>query len=46
MNTGENSLCSGLASASDGGDIVPEKGRLSEAGLTCWMLAEALVTTG
>jgi hypothetical protein len=33
VNTDENSLRSGLAWASDGGDtVVPEKGRLSEAG--------------
>ena len=33
MNTGKISLRSGPARASDGGDIVvPEKGRLSEAG--------------
>jgi hypothetical protein len=33
MNSGENFLRSGLTSASDGCDIVvPEKGRLSEAG--------------
>jgi hypothetical protein len=36
MNTGENSLRSGLALVSDGGDIViPEKGRFSEAGRAC-----------
>jgi hypothetical protein len=47
MNTSENSLRSGLAWASDGGDIVvPEKGRLSEAGHTCWMPGEALITAG
>jgi hypothetical protein len=38
MGTHENSLRSGLAQASDGGDIVVrEKGRLSEAGRVCWM---------
>jgi hypothetical protein len=37
MNTDENSLHRGLARASDSGDtVVPEKGRLSEAGHACW----------
>jgi hypothetical protein len=47
MNTGKNSFRSGLACASDSGDIVgPEKGRLSEAEETsrCGLLACA--TTG
>jgi hypothetical protein len=36
MNNGKNSLCSGLAWASDGNDIiVPEKGHLSDAGRGC-----------
>jgi hypothetical protein len=44
MNTSENSRHSELAWASDGGDIVvPEKGRLSEAGRACWMRGEALM---
>jgi hypothetical protein len=45
--TGENSLCSGLAWASDSDDIVvPEKGRLSEAGCACWRPDEALIAVG
>jgi hypothetical protein len=44
INTGENSIHSGLAWGSDGGDtIVPEKGHLSEVGRVCWMPGEALV---
>jgi hypothetical protein len=43
---GENSLHSGLAWASDGNDIVPEKGHLLGDGRTCWMLDEALITAG
>jgi hypothetical protein len=45
MNTSENSIHSGLAWASDdGGDIVPEKGRLLEAECACWMPGEVLVS--
>jgi hypothetical protein len=47
MNTDKNSLRSGLAWASYGGDIVvPEKGRLSGAGCACWMPGQALVSAG
>jgi hypothetical protein len=44
MNTSINSLCSGLACASNGVDIaVPEKGISSEALHAWWMLGEALI---
>jgi hypothetical protein len=47
MNTVENSLHSGPASASEGSDIVvPEMGHLSEAGHACWMPGETLVAAG
>jgi hypothetical protein len=46
MNTSENSLHSGLARASNGGDIDPEKDHLSEALHACWLPGEALVAAG
>jgi hypothetical protein len=47
MNTGKNSFRSGLACASDSGDIVgPEKGRLSGAEETFRRSLLARATTG
>jgi hypothetical protein len=43
----QNSFRSGLACASDGGEIVgPEKGQLSEAGHTWWMPGEVPAAAG
>jgi hypothetical protein len=47
LNTGKNSIHSGLACASDSDDIfVTEKSHLSEAGHACWIPGEALVAAG